>query len=192
MGRSGARTMRSFFKSSSSKEKAAKEKAAKEKAEKEEAERLKNEAKLKAKEKEKAGAKSSAKEKVPEPAIAAPGKQDEWPEAEGQEGDEGDVYEWFLPTEFGVFPRGCVVEIVCGEEGEEERWLPASVLEILVLPGKEHLADEELQPADGAITAPVALLRLCRVWVRSQLRKRVLETKSPLLARGPHRSARAL
>ena len=142
--------MKSFFKSSSSKEKekAAKDKAAKDKAEKEEAERLKNEAKAK----DKAVSNISA--------AAAPGGQEEWPEGEATEG-EADISEFFLPTELGVFPRGCVVEIVCGEEGEEERWLPASIIELTIAPGKEHLADEELQPDDGARNeAVVGVLRV--------------------------------
>jgi len=34
------------------------------------------------------------------------------------------------PTDFGVFPESCVVEILCGVDGEE-LWVPAKVLEVL-------------------------------------------------------------
>lgn len=34
------------------------------------------------------------------------------------------------PTERGVFPENCLVEILCGEE-DEEIWVAARVLEVL-------------------------------------------------------------
>lgn len=39
-------------------------------------------------------------------------------------------------TAMGVYPPYCVVEMVCGDEGEPEVWMPAQVLQILHAKGK--------------------------------------------------------
>jgi hypothetical protein len=47
-----------------------------------------------------------------------------------------------------VFPEGCLVEIACGEEGEEEVWMPSQIIDIIPVEGKEEEVLEVMVPED--------------------------------------------
>ncbi len=53
------------------------------------------------------------------------------------------------PTVLGVFPVKCVVETVCGGEDDPEQWIPADIIKVIPVVGKETVPIDKLTPSDG-------------------------------------------